>query len=266
MTAAVDKYFDSDGVQLRYIEQGYGEPVILLHGFTRNIEQGWVDYKLFDRLSEFFRVIALDARGHGKSDKPHGDVYGKQMYVDVVRLMDHLKLESAHLVGYSMGGRLSLKTTIDYPKRVRSTLLLAAGAGRAEEGQQLWSELSESLETAGQLHPLMKVLWSNRKPPSERQLTAMNVNMMLGNDPLALAGVARGYHELGVTTEEVASITTPLQVVIGEEDAAARSDADRLCRDAPHATCILVPGADHFSLLLRPQLGTYIVDFLLQVS
>lgn len=263
---AVDEYFDSDGVKLRYIEQGYGEPVVLMHGYTRNIERGWVDYKLFDQIGEFYRVIALDARGHGKSEKPHGDVYGQQMYGDVARLLDHLNVDSAHLVGYSMGGRMALNATIHYPDRVRSTMLLAAGAGRPDDASELWEDLQESLTTAGQLHPLMKVLWSSRNPPSERQLAAMNANLMEGNDPLALAAVARQYAELGVTTAEVASIQTPLQVVIGEDDAVALADADRLCHDAPHATRINVAGADHFSLLLKPQLGTYIVDFLQQVS
>ncbi|TWT34193.1 alpha/beta fold hydrolase [Blastopirellula retiformator] len=263
---AVDEYFDSDGVKIRYVEQGYGEPVVLMHGFTRNIEHGWVNYKLLDHLSELYRVIAMDARGHGKSDKPHEDVYGRQMYADVARLLDHLKIESANLVGYSMGGRMALNATIHYPERVRSTLLLAAGAGRPGDAIELWDELQESLAQHGQLHPLMKVLWSSRNPPSDRQLAAMNANLMEGNDPLALAAVARGYRELGVTSEEVASIQTPLQVVIGEEDAAAKHDADRLCEDSPHATRIIVPNADHFTLLLKPQLGNYIVDFLQQVS
>ncbi|MCC9607784.1 alpha/beta hydrolase [Blastopirellula sp. JC732] len=264
--AAVDEYFDSDGVKIRYVEQGYGEPVVLLHGFTRNIEHGWINYKLFDHLSELYRVIAMDARGHGKSDKPHGDVYGKQMYGDVVRLLDHLKIESANLVGYSMGGRMALNTTIHFPERVRSTLLLAAGAGRPGDAVELWEDLQDSLTSHGQLHPLMKVLWSSRNPPSERQLAAMNANLMEGNDPLALAAVARGYWELGVTAEQVAAIQTPLQVVIGEEDAAARLDADRLCDDSSHATRVDVSGADHFTLLLKPQLGNYIVDFLQQVG
>src|SRR3954469_13940029 len=86
-----DKYFDSNGVRIRYVEAGKGTPVILVHGFTRNIETNWIDTGVFSKLAATHRVIALDLRGHGKSGKPHSpDAYLDDLHLDVVRLMDHL--------------------------------------------------------------------------------------------------------------------------------------------------------------------------------
>ena len=82
----VEKIFDSAGVPIRYVEQGSGEPVILLHGYTNNIENGWIERGIFGELAKTHHVIALDARGHGLSGKPHERAkYGPEMGLDVVR-------------------------------------------------------------------------------------------------------------------------------------------------------------------------------------
>src|SRR5215471_14610481 len=78
--AAQDRFFDSNGVQIRYIDQGSGEPVVLIHGLLGNIEWSWGDIGIIANLSKDHRVIAFDVRGHGKSGKPYGaDAYGQQM-------------------------------------------------------------------------------------------------------------------------------------------------------------------------------------------
>src|SRR5512132_488395 len=97
---AQDKYFDAAGVRLRYVEQGAGEPVVLVHGFTNTLEI-WARNGIVQDLSKTYRVIAFDLRGHGKSDKPHEPArYGREMGIDVVRLLDHLGIQQAHVVGY----------------------------------------------------------------------------------------------------------------------------------------------------------------------
>src|SRR5688572_3495817 len=102
--AQEDKFFNSSGVRIRYIEQGQGEPVILLHGNGSRLET-WIQRGILPNLSKDYRVIAFDARGHGRSEKPHDPkAYGREMALDVVRLMDHLGIKRAHIVGYSMGG------------------------------------------------------------------------------------------------------------------------------------------------------------------
>src|SRR6516164_1389375 len=113
--AAEDQFFDSNGVKIRYTVQGQGEPVLLIHGFTANIEKNWTP-DLMKTLTKDFQVIALDNRGHGKSDKPHDPKkYGMEMAEDAVRLLDHLKIKKAHIVGYSMGAMITNKLMTTYP-------------------------------------------------------------------------------------------------------------------------------------------------------
>lgn len=101
-----DNSFESDGVTIRYKVMGQGPPVILVHGYTTDIEHNWG--KVIPVLADRFQVIGLDLRGHGKSDKPYQkNKYGEQMGLDIIRLMNHLGIEKAHVVGYSLGGIIS---------------------------------------------------------------------------------------------------------------------------------------------------------------
>ena len=87
-----------------------GQPVVLLHGFSGSLDTGWVETGVLPTLASDYRVIALDSRGHGKSDKPHDpQSYGLQMGQDVVRLLDHLHIARAHIVGHSMGAGITAK-------------------------------------------------------------------------------------------------------------------------------------------------------------
>ena len=90
--------FLSNGVKIHYIEEGQGEPVLLIHGFSANAFVNWVLPGVFGNLAKHYHVIALDNRGHGASGKPHEiEKYGPEMVEDAVRLLDHLKIEKAHI-------------------------------------------------------------------------------------------------------------------------------------------------------------------------
>src|SRR5207247_2144914 len=98
---------------IRYVEQGSGEPVVLVHGYTSYIERAWIENNrnsppfgegVLNALAKNYHVIAFDLRGHGKSDKPHDPAkYGAQISQDIVRLLDHLRIPRAHIIGYSYG-------------------------------------------------------------------------------------------------------------------------------------------------------------------
>jgi pimeloyl-ACP methyl ester carboxylesterase len=97
-------------VRIRFVEEGAGEPVVLLHGFAGSLTNAWRGTGVLADLSKDHRVVAMDLRGHGRSGKPHSaDAYGDEMVQDVVRLMDHLKMPRAHVVGYSLGGAVAAK-------------------------------------------------------------------------------------------------------------------------------------------------------------
>src|SRR5690606_28519982 len=89
--ARTDSFFDSDGVRIRYVDQGSGPTVLLIHGFIVSTDLSWIANGILDSLASGYRAIALDLRGHGESEKPHDPAaYGQQMVADVVRLLDHL--------------------------------------------------------------------------------------------------------------------------------------------------------------------------------
>ena len=117
--------FDSNGVKIRYVTEGKGEAVVLIHGWMGDSSMWGRDSSGNTKLkgADGFQVIALDCRGHGKSDKPHEvEKYGPEMAADVVRLLDHLKIEKAHLIGYSSGAFIAGKVTATHPQRVLSVV------------------------------------------------------------------------------------------------------------------------------------------------
>src|SRR4051794_29727597 len=128
--AAEDRFFDSAGIPIHYVEQGAGEPVVLIHGYTVDLNEQWVATGVFPALATSYRTIALDARGHGLSDKPHErSAYGPEMGLDIVRLLDHLGIRRAHIVGYSMGAHIVAQLVTTHPDRFL-TLTLGGASGR----------------------------------------------------------------------------------------------------------------------------------------
>ncbi|MEJ2372179.1 MAG: alpha/beta fold hydrolase [Gemmatimonadales bacterium] len=122
-TSSAERFFDSDGVRIRYLDIGDGEAVVLLHGFSLSAEANWSLTGLLDSLPQEYRMLALDQRGHGRSDKPHDpEAYGLEFVEDVIRLLDALEIETAHVVGYSMGGGVALRLAAHHPDRVRSVV------------------------------------------------------------------------------------------------------------------------------------------------
>ena len=132
MAVAQDRFFDSRGVRIRYVEQGAGTPVVLIHGFTANIERAWVHTEILPSLARDHRVIALDLRGHGASDKPRDPKAYDDLGLDVVRLLDHLGIERAHAVGYSLGGIILGKELTTHPQRFRRAVLGGAAYRRSQ--------------------------------------------------------------------------------------------------------------------------------------
>jgi pimeloyl-ACP methyl ester carboxylesterase len=93
LQAQADGLLNSAGVRIRYVEAGQGPPVVLIHGYIANADRHWVQTGVFANLAADHRVIALDCRGHGQSDKPtERGAYGLEMANDVLRLLDHLKI------------------------------------------------------------------------------------------------------------------------------------------------------------------------------
>src|SRR2546422_9344246 len=128
--------FDSDGIRLHSEAKGpdNGTPIVAVHGFASDYRLNWVGTRWQETLTNAgFRVIGLDCRGHGHSDKPHQEAaYAvENMAGDVVRLLDHLDISSASYLGYSMGGRIGLEVVLEFPDRIQRAVLGGIGAAGA---------------------------------------------------------------------------------------------------------------------------------------
>src|SRR5262245_47419701 len=133
LATAVADEFDSAGVRIHYTIHGRGDPVILIHGLYSNGRMNWDLTGITAELANQHQVIALDCRGHGQSGKPEAEgSYGTNMVEDVVRLMNHLKIARAQVVGYSMGGMIAMKLATMHPDRLSSVVLGGMGWHKAD--------------------------------------------------------------------------------------------------------------------------------------
>jgi pimeloyl-ACP methyl ester carboxylesterase len=232
-----DKYFDSNGVKIRYTDQGSGEPVILIHGYSVNQEHEWVVTGVLPKLAVDHRVIAIDTRGHGKSGKPHRKAYGPEMGLDVLRLMDYLKIPKAHIIGYSLGAMITSKLLSEHPERFL-TATLGGGAGQrntapAAPGSGLSAQIA-ALERG----------WMSA------DLASRN------NDPTVLAAVLLGIAGLAWDEAKMKQVKLPVLAAVGSKDVGFLASAKDFQSVLPAVKLVVIEGATHAGdtgALYRPE-------------
>lgn len=257
--------FDSNGVRIHYTDQGAGEPVLLIHGFAANADLNWRLTGVLSALASHYRVIALDNRGHGLSDKPHDpEAYGHAFVEDAITLLDHLDIKKAHVVGYSMGAFITTQLMIQYPDRVATAAPCGAGWVSPKEREatlRFFETLARSLESGGGFRPLIEMLHSGSIGGAIRA-PLIDFALSYINDELALAAVSRSFHQLqGVKEEDLRSLSLPVLQVVGREDP-LRAGVERMARLVPNHELIVIDGADHISTLPHPELKKALLEFL----
>lgn len=259
---AQEQSFDSGGVKIHYAVEGKGEPVLLIHGFAVNTPIQWGLPGIVKELAKEYRVITYDNRGHGRSDKPR-DVqkYGKEMIADAVRLLDHLKIERAHVVGYSMGAFITLKLLTTHPERILTATL--GGAGRPDpDGQRFMEELADSLEQGQGFGPLVIRLTPPGQPkPTPEQIKAVNGMLTAINDTRALSAVIRGFKDFAIPEEKVKANKVPTLALIGALDP-LKEGVDALNGRMPNLKIVVIDGADHVNAFARPEFVKRLKEFL----
>lgn len=262
--AQADATFDSAGVPIHYVEAGQGEPVILLHGYTDDLRSTWVETGVLPALARRYRVIALDARGHGASGKPHDRAaYGPEMGMDIVRLMDHLGIRRAHVVGYSMGGHVVAQLLTRHPERF-ATATLGGSSGRRNwsAGDQRRVDTESNEMDEGVLRSQILRLWPrDQPPPDEAALRAMSEQQMAGKDMHALAAVWRSNPDQVVTEAEMQAVTVPTLGIVGWNDPYLR-DFQQLKAVMPQLQLVVVDGASHGQTPGRPEFVAALDAFL----
>jgi pimeloyl-ACP methyl ester carboxylesterase len=261
---AEDKFFDSAGVKIHYIVEGAGEPVVLVHGFTANIQLQWAAPGIISKLKNEYQVIALDNRGHGKSGKPHDPKqYGPEMVNDVIRLLDHLNVPKAHVAGYSMGGFMTNYLVANHPTRVITATLGGAGWRRPDDGtSNLLTTLAESLESGKGISPLIEALTPAGRPkPDQQQLDFINQMVTSMNDTKALAACIRGMAGLTVSESQLKSNKVPALALIGSEDP-LKLGVDAMQGVMANLKVDVIDGTDHMTAFSSPEFIGGLKEFL----
>jgi pimeloyl-ACP methyl ester carboxylesterase len=263
--AAEDQYFDSGGVRIRYIEQGQGEPVVLIHGFGGSLDAGWLDPGIIGALSSRCRVVAFDMRGHGRSGKPHApEAYGLPMVHDVTHLLDHLKIERAHVAGYSLGGRVTMRLLAEQPERFRTAVVGGAGwmdEQRLREWRTRMDELVQSLEQGKGVGPLIAALSPPGVVPAPERIETFNRLFLARNDALALAAAARGAKSLPPPESRLRASKVPVLAMAGDLDP-NQAEVDDLKRILPGIETAVIPGANHLTAIRHPEFLARLRGFL----
>ena len=249
--------FSHDGLTLSYFDEGdpSGAPVLLIHGFASSATVNWVHTGWLKTLGEAgYRVIALDNRGHGASDKPHDPAAytSLQMAGDAAALLDHLAIPEAHVFGYSMGARITAFMALAHPHRVRSVVFGGLGIGMVE-GVGDWDPIADAL-----LAPSLDAVTHERG----RMFRAFADQTK--SDRQALAACIMTSRDL-LTAEDMARIDVPALIGVGTKDDIAGAPQP-LADLMPDARALDIPGRDHMLAVGDKVFKRAVLDFYAQID
>jgi pimeloyl-ACP methyl ester carboxylesterase len=249
--------FDSDGVRLAYDDlrpdgdDGTAAPIVLVHGFASSRHGNWRDRGWDETLLEADRrVIALDCRGHGDSEKPRDPAAYETatMAADVARLLDHLGIERADLLGYSMGGRIGLEALYTYPERFNAGILAGIGSATLAE-----TDAGDRIADALLADDPDEIT----DPVGKRFRTFAETT---DNDLEALAACART-RTPPAEWDQLSEVEQPVLIVAGEDDDIA-GDPDELAAGFPDGEAVVVSDADHLTTVPDERFADAVVAFL----
>lgn len=243
--------FDSDGVEIAYIDEGEGEPILLIHGFASNIATNWVDTGWVRTLQRAGRrVIAIDNRGHGESEKLYDtEKYAAPMMADdAKRLLDHLEIDSADVMGYSMGARITAFLTMRHPEKVRGAIFAGLGYNM--------------VRGVGGSGPIARALEADSIDDvvNDTARTFRAFAESTSSDLKALAACIRSSREK-ITAEDLGKISRPVLVAVGSEDVIGGS-ATALAELIPGAEAFVIEGRDHMKAVGDRAYKDAVLEFL----
>src|SRR6478735_9665640 len=243
--------FHHGDVEIAYLDEGEGDPIVLVHGFASTKNVNWVYPTWVSELrKDGRRVVALDNRGHGESAKLYdaAEYSIPIMSGDIVALMDHLEIDRADVMGYSLGGRMAAWLALNRPERLRSAILGGIGIALIEGGGP-GENVARALEA-----PSLE----NVTDPVGRTFRAFADQTR--SDRRALTTCLRGSRRL-MTSEEAAGIGVPVLIAVGTRDEIAGSAA-ALGKIIPGAEVLDIPNRDHMRAVGDKVYKTGVTDFL----
>ena len=248
----------SDGIKLHFMRLGdHGSYVVLIHGYTGSAQGNWFDNGIAQALAKNHRVVAIDNRNHGRSDKPQLNGPGKAE--DTLELMDHLKIEKAHIHGYSMGGAITGRLLATHPERFLTAAF--GGSGITEADPEWIAKLppdksgvdpgEAALSKALRIHHAMDNGMSREEaeklaetPPAPRTAPA--------------AGATPAPNALQI---DLTKVTVPVMAINGELDR-PRAKTTRMARELFNFTNVVLPGKSHLTAIVAGSMPKEYVDSL----
>lgn len=245
------KHFSHDGFDIAYLDRGAGEPILLIHGFASTHHVNWVAPGWVKTLADAgYRVIALDNRGHGSSTKSYvpADYTPGKMAGDTAALLNHLGIERAHVMGYSMGARIAAFLALEEPARVATLIFGGLGSGMVD-GVGDWDPIADALiadDPATITHPRGRTFraFADQTKSDRRALAAC---------------IATSREEL--SEADMQRITQPTLVAVGTKDDIGGS-AEILAGMMPNAEAFDIEGRDHMLAVGDKSYKARVLEFL----
>jgi pimeloyl-ACP methyl ester carboxylesterase len=240
----------SDDIKIHYMEYGdSGSYVVLIHGYTGSAEGNWFRNGIAQALAKNHRVVAIDCRNHGRSDKPTPRGPGKAE--DVIEMMDHLNIEKAHIHGYSMGGSITGRLLASHPDRFITASF--GGSGIREEDEAL-AKQAAALDPEGTdpreaeaLRGLrIRAAMDNGMSRAEAENIAHEPPRRPSSSASSGSTVRRAAYEIDLTSVEI-----PVLAINGEFDR-PYSKTQRMWRELNDFTNVVLPGKSHLTAIAYP--------------
>ena len=257
-------FFNNDGIKIYYEVEGEGPPVILIHGFAASLEGNWKQANWVNVLKENYKLILLDCRGHGKSDKPLDPAqYGAHMTDDIVKLLDHLSIEKANFFGYSMGSRLTLELLLSKQELFISAILGGFAIQFPNDEQRAVAQ-----QRANDMIEALKANVDDIKNPAAlriRRIIAAYKDFGLQNLDALTAVLKGGFLREATQTndqrkEALKKIKVPVLTVVGSDD--FPGDKTIVAQIVPDACHFQIQGRDHINVVPDPKFHMMVKAFL----
>ncbi len=252
----------TNNINLFYEEHGKGDPLVFIHGLGSST-QDW-DSQV-QEFSKSYKVITLDLRGHGQSDKPAGPYSIPMMATDVAGLFQSLNLPSAHLVGLSLGGAVSFQFVLDHPSSVKTLTIVNSGPSLGGTPEEAQKEIERRVGIVQQLgmramgEALSPALFPN---PAHALLRETFIKRWAENDPQAYIEATRSIGYFNVA-DRLGEIKCPTLILASDQDYTPVSLKESYAKLIADARLVVIPEAHHALPIEEPEkFNTALREFL----
>jgi len=259
-----------EGVDINYEDEGKGDPLLFIHGFSGNL-QSWDEQ--IPALTDKYRVLRYDCRGHGDSESPDDpSEYSQEILVnEALGLLDTLGLEKVNVCGLSMGGNVGLNMAIRHPDRVNAAIIASTGAGSDAndgfiEGFKILADILDKGDLESFTAALMASPLSANFLKLRPELIELTKERAMNSNPKGLANTIRGVqmkrNSIFALEDQMKNLSVPVLVLVGEFDLPCLEPAKFMKKHIPHSRLVVMPETGHIVNLERPEdFNQEITDF-----